>query len=184
MHKQIVRAVVFLQKNIRMFLAVCKLRDLQHERDLKEYALALQIQREEERMIEEQKEMERRKQEMIKKRQNYFKQKDHITFLHQSVPKSKQMAATKMNKTNTEAFNVEKKKQEILKNTEHMLKSIYKEMPLKPGTAMGKKPPTRGGMNMMMPKKTEENSYQFSGPDENRNFDTLYKLFSKNTEFH
>jgi len=200
LRKKVVKAIWVIQRVAKMFLAKLELRRLKQEKALQEYEEAQMRKMEQEMLIQQQLEKQKRKEEAEKRKQMYFQQKNHIAQLSQTV-KAKVQAVNNNsnnnkkegNKMSTEGFNYEKKKKaEVIKNTEGLLKSIYNDLPrpvMKPGTSVAKKRDGMGSRTLTGGvKKRSDNSYpqlDFGNSGGNDNgMNALFKLFSKSPNFN
>ena len=201
LRKKIVKAIWVIQRVARMFLAKLELRRLRREKELEAYNELQMRKMEQEMLLQQQLEKQRRREEAEKRKQLYFKQKDHIAQMSAARPKVQPKGAN--NKNSTEGFNAEKKKVEVIKNTEILLKSIYNiERPLaKPGTSVAKKRDgmasrtltgggkkrgeTAGGQNIDFGMFGFGGQGGQSGQGGNDNgMNALFKLFSKSPNFN
>jgi len=193
LRKKVFRAIITIQRYARHFLEKLEIHRIRIRKEQEEYDRMMEKNLQEERKRQEYYDMLRRKEEAEKKKLQYFQQKSHISYLSQAGarPKTTQPAAKgKMSKTTMDAFNPTQKKIQVIKNTEKMLSSIYKEQLTRPvskkerGKSRGASSRGVSSRENLSTKKTMESLEPINGGDDRYNMEALYKLFSKNIEYN
>ncbi len=207
-----IRAIMIIQKGVKMFLAKQKLKYLKGKKELELYSKALREKLEHERQAKDEEEKKQRRDRLQKKLELEFKQKEHAKYLHSSIgPNRPYMAKVKtpatsvvVQKNSTIPNNTGKVVQVTQnqkdtgslskKNSTDVLTNIYLK---KQGTIIprSKGAPTQGvnGNYIQKGSISKQNSFSSmikgnldisqTSDGESINYDSLYQIFSKNQKF-